>query len=1158
MRFDRLDLLRYGSLSDRSIPFRPDAKLHIVYGPNEAGKSTLLRALSDLLFGFQNEVAGLHKFEPSILRVGASLTRRDGVSIDFRRRKGRKATLVSNSEQEVPLADDILSPFIGGVNRSVFEKAFGMDSARLRHGGEEMATGDGEIGRLLFSAASGLTGLTQLRKSLDGEADAIFSQRKSKDRAFYQALDRHEAARQSEKVHELRSPDWKRLSDEIRELERQLEELGHARLRTKTRLDLLQNLRTLEPLLTDVDVELAGLAEFDEIAAVPMEIEQQLENQLERLHELAAREAASLATSERIRDEFEALQLDPAVLNQRDLIHELLTEKVAYSQAKADFSRVRAEVADFDLELAGLGRRAGHRGSVETLIQTQPGDAQINRLNSLIRDGNELKRAETSLRQRLEDQTSEFSRMQRTESGGTLQDVGPLQERLGALQPDIRSLERIDEIDTALARARQDIGEAKARLSPPVQDLEALLKLPLPDEVELEKHRPNLVAASDRVKRAQEKRTERRLEREDVVQLISDLEDDRQLITRSMIEEARAVRDAAIQGLQSGNLWDGALPKLVREADKLSDGALSQAERTARHSGLTLRLARLDGDIGTCDIELEAARDHQEGVLAAFSGLFDHAGIPVLNIDQMGKWLRGINAIAKRRENVRDLEDQLRIVQSRNVQVTSELASIAAAIGLEAKLAGPLSSNVRLVETKLAELAKAWDERRIVRARQEALESDIADGERKIAILATEVDEWRSQFAETCVAFGLDGAPTLEMAEAAIQVWKEIPRCYAERQNRQRRVDGMARNIDQFEEKLSGVCKSIGDDLSKLAPLLAVDTLHKRMTDAQSAEDRNRHLATTRERVSADLQQIAEESQSISQDVAAQLARLNVRIDGRTLLERLGRRRAVVEKLDDSRRRLSLHSRGISEDDIRLKLYDFDRVAADLEIETLVAEDSHQFDVFGKLKGRLAELASTKEALETGLSAEQAAFDKASAEQETQDLARQWAVLRLASKLLSTSLERYRESQADPLLARASEYFSTLTNGSFVRLVQEFDDQDAIRLKAERSDGERLPTKALSEGSADQLYLAFRLAFIEDFCSRNEPLPFITDDVFQSFDDERKASGLKTLASGGRAFQPILFTHEGKIVEIANDLLRGDVDVISFDRVASSLTDASR
>ncbi|EJC80687.1 hypothetical protein Rleg4DRAFT_2324 [Rhizobium leguminosarum bv. trifolii WSM2297] len=1152
MRFDRLDLLRYGSLSDRSIPFRPDAKLHIVFGPNEAGKSTMLRALSDLLFGFQNEVAGLHKFEPSILRVGASLTRRDGASIDFRRRKGRKATLVSNSEQEAPLADDSLSPFIGAMSRTVFEKAFGMDSARLRQGGEEMATGDGEIGRLLFSAASGLTGLTQLRKSLDGEADAIFSQRKSKDRAFYQALDRHEAARQSEKVHELRSPDWKRLSDEIREVERQLEELGQARLRTKTRLDLLQNLRTLEPLLTDVDVKLAGLAEFDEIAAVPKEIEQQLENQLERLQQLATRDAASIETRERIRGEFEALQLDPAVLTQRDLIHELLTEKVAYSQAKADVSRIRAEVADFDLELAGLGRRAGYRSSIETLIHAQPSDAQINYLNGLIRDGNELRRAETSLSQRLEDQTSELSRMQRTESVGALQDVRALQERFGALQPDIRLLERIDELDTTLARARQDIVEAKARLAPPVEDLESLLKVPLPDEVELEKHRPNLVAALDRLNRATEKQAERRLEREDVTQLISDLEDDRRLITRSMIEEARAVRDAAIVGLQSGKPWDGALPALVREADNLSDGALSQAERTARHSELTLRLARLDTAIQAGELELDAARNHQRGVLAEFSRLFEHAGIPVLDIDQMGKWLRSINAIAQRRESVRDLEDQQQVLENRNAQVAAELNSVASAIGLDATIAGPLSSNARLVETKLTELAKAWDERRMVRARGEALERDIADSENKIAALAIKVDEWQSQFVETCVAFGLDNAPTLEMAEAAIQVWKEIPRCYAERQNRQRRVDGMMRNVDQFEEKLSKVCKSIGEDLSRLAPLLGVDILHKRMTDAQSAEDHDRHLATSRERVSVELQQIAEERQSISQDVAAQLARLNVEMDGKTLLERLGRRRTAVEKLDDSRRRLSLHSRVISEQEIRVKLNAFDRVAADLEIEALAAEDSQQFDMFGKLKGRLAELATTKESLETGMSAEQAAFDKASAEQETQDLARQWAVLRLASKLLSTSLERYRESQADPLLARASEYLSILTNGSFVRLVQEFDDQDAIRLKAERADGERLPTKALSEGSADQLYLAFRLAFIEDFCSRNEPLPFITDDVFQSFDDERKASGLRTLASGGRAFQPILFTHEGKIVEIANDLLRGDVDIVRFERVASS------
>ena len=38
MRFDRLDILRYGVLTDRVLAFRPDAGLHVIYGPNEAGK----------------------------------------------------------------------------------------------------------------------------------------------------------------------------------------------------------------------------------------------------------------------------------------------------------------------------------------------------------------------------------------------------------------------------------------------------------------------------------------------------------------------------------------------------------------------------------------------------------------------------------------------------------------------------------------------------------------------------------------------------------------------------------------------------------------------------------------------------------------------------------------------------------------------------------------------------------------------------------------------------------------------------------------------------------------------------------------------------------------------------------------------------------------
>ena len=57
MRLDRLALTRYGIFSDRVIDFgepvqgAPD--LHVVYGPNESGKSTALAGFLDLLFAFQ-------------------------------------------------------------------------------------------------------------------------------------------------------------------------------------------------------------------------------------------------------------------------------------------------------------------------------------------------------------------------------------------------------------------------------------------------------------------------------------------------------------------------------------------------------------------------------------------------------------------------------------------------------------------------------------------------------------------------------------------------------------------------------------------------------------------------------------------------------------------------------------------------------------------------------------------------------------------------------------------------------------------------------------------------------------------------------------------------------------------------------------------------
>ena len=77
MRLRRLDLTRYGKFTDRSIDFgervegQPD--LHVIYGPNEAGKSTAFAAFLDLLFGIgaQSPFDFLHPY--SAMRIGGAL-----------------------------------------------------------------------------------------------------------------------------------------------------------------------------------------------------------------------------------------------------------------------------------------------------------------------------------------------------------------------------------------------------------------------------------------------------------------------------------------------------------------------------------------------------------------------------------------------------------------------------------------------------------------------------------------------------------------------------------------------------------------------------------------------------------------------------------------------------------------------------------------------------------------------------------------------------------------------------------------------------------------------------------------------------------------------------------------------------------------------------
>ena len=152
MNFLKLDLLAYGLFTDYTIDFREGENLNIVYGQNETGKSTALRAIRSLLFGIDHRTKDNYVHSTN-MRVGGSLRHSDGTILNFQRRKGRKDTFLDM--EGVPIDESLLQKFLPGLNKEQFSRRFGIDHDALVFGAEEILKGGGELGQSLFVADFG-------------------------------------------------------------------------------------------------------------------------------------------------------------------------------------------------------------------------------------------------------------------------------------------------------------------------------------------------------------------------------------------------------------------------------------------------------------------------------------------------------------------------------------------------------------------------------------------------------------------------------------------------------------------------------------------------------------------------------------------------------------------------------------------------------------------------------------------------------------------------------------------------------------------------------------------------------------------------------------------------------------------------------------------
>lgn len=144
--------------------------------------------------------------------------------------------------------------------------------------------------------------------------------------------------------------------------------------------------------------------------------------------------------------------------------------------------------------------------------------------------------------------------------------------------------------------------------------------------------------------------------------------------------------------------------------------------------------------------------------------------------------------------------------------------------------------------------------------------------------------------------------------------------------------------------------------------------------------------------------------------------------------------------------------------------------------------------------------------------------------QKQEELARlqeEYDAIALAMTALEQANTTLQNRFSPALGARAAEIFAALTAGKYDKVLLSND----LSLSAEAAgDPMSRSIQQLSQGAADQLYLAVRLAICDMVLPAEKHIPLILDDALVTFDDDRLRAALDYLLSESKNRQILLFT----------------------------------
>lgn len=1149
MRLSRLDLTRYGKFTDRVLDFgarRQDSPdLHIVYGLNEAGKSTAFSAYLDLLFGIHNESSYgfLHAY--SAMQIGGRLEI-DGREQDFIRIKKRTNALLDSAGQPVPEA--IIASALGGMTRDGYRAMFSLDEHSLQDGGEAIVESKGDLGELLFSASAGLAELSRVLNAAEQEAFA-FHKKRARTTQLAELKQKLAALKTERDEIDTYAPAFSGLVATRDQAQKSygevLEELSQTKLR---QAGLQAELRAL-PLLRELRRVEEQLLPLADLPKPPREWSALLPELMRDETQLETERAGLSGSIERLRAEIAEIQIDDRIRGVAEAIASLTDDKARHITALKDLQKRQFELAEAQAllkqALRSLGKQdeeqpetlilsPGLTGKLRDLIESRSGVSATlkNMQREVERIRTAVEQAETRVAD-LPDAKLETDLIRR---------LSGLLEKLR--RSETRSLLALEK--RGLERLKRQVQQAAAALLPWEGTAEELQSLAIADPRQLEAWRMQAAELDRQMARMKESLRDARARFAEADARLAASRSGAEIYDDEAAAQLRQRRDEAwLHHLATLNKSTAeTFEAVLREDDSVS------ATRLAR-SGDLIEWRRLRDERSSLAVKVREAETSIAEITQERAELLERM-VSMLPFERrqeaepqtVASWIEGF---AKTRteflaahEAWEEAGNKVEQLQQAEAQELGELQSILSGIG-----------DIINVPTELDEASEAAAE--WLSSRQ-ALAKDQAQQLNRLAELRRDLDErmrdldearhaeeaWQSDWAGALAKTWFSDETDPAAVRAILDRLADLPGILGQRDQLAHRIELMERDINRFTEKVSELAETVGWSKGDEDIVTLAGRLEKGRLDVEQSE---RH----RQSRQADLAKQLEELEKVQHRLFAHRKRRDEFISFFAVndlervshkLEQAAERSRLDARADELRERLidELGTDTLEEALQKLAALDTEQAAA--EVQQLAERVENLSQRSRELYAELTRAHDRIEAVGGDDAVAKLEARRATILLEVQDLASRYLRLRAGSIAAETALSLYREKHRSSMMTKASSAFRQMTRQEYSGLSTQPERDREILIGVTKDGGSKL-SNAMSTGTRYQLYLALRLAGYEEFAAVRPSVPFIADDIMETFDEPRSEEVFRLFGQMATMGQVIYLTHHRHLCDIAQSVVPG-------------------